>query len=109
MLKPNFVAMRISSWPFSVLPTTARLESALLDMIEASLEPLRRDTPFDFGASDLAIRMRDAGLDMAEHREHVHIPPMDTLLINRKFSGVYMLATRMRARVDLRALIEPHL
>ena len=87
----------------------ARLETALLDMIEASLEPLRRDTPFDFGASDLAIRMRDAGLDMAEHREHVRIPPMDTLLINRKFSGVYMLATRMRARVDLRALIEPHL
>ena len=87
----------------------ARLETALLDMIEASLEPLRRDTPFDFGASDLAIRMRDAGLDMAEHREHLRIPPMDTLLINRKFSGVYMLATRMRARVDLRALIEPHL
>jgi predicted unusual protein kinase regulating ubiquinone biosynthesis (AarF/ABC1/UbiB family) len=87
----------------------ARLEDALLDMIEASLEPLRLDTPFDFGASDLAIRMRDAGLDMAKHREHVRIPPMDTLLINRKFSGVYMLATRMRARVDLRALIEPHL
>jgi hypothetical protein len=53
--------------------------------------------------------MRDAGMDMAQHREHVRIPPMDTLLINRKFSGVYMLATRMRARVDLRALIEPHL
>jgi predicted unusual protein kinase regulating ubiquinone biosynthesis (AarF/ABC1/UbiB family) len=87
----------------------ARLESALLDMIEASLEPLRRDTPFDFGASDLAVQMRDAGMDMAEHREHLRIPPMDTLLINRKFSGVYMLATRMRARVDLRALIEPHL
>ncbi len=87
----------------------ARLESALLDMIETSLEPLRLDTPFDFGASDLAIRMRDAGMDMAEHREHVHVPPMDTLLINRKFSGVYMLAMRMRARVDLRALIEPHL
>ena len=87
----------------------ARLESSLLDMIEASLEPLRRDTPFDFGASDLALRMRDAGMDMAEHREHLRIPPMDTLLINRKFSGVYMLATRMRARVDLRALIEPHL
>jgi predicted unusual protein kinase regulating ubiquinone biosynthesis (AarF/ABC1/UbiB family) len=87
----------------------ARLERALLEMFEMSLEPLRQDTPFDFGASDLAMRMRDAGMAMAEDRAHFRIPPMDTLLLQRKFGGVYMLATRMRARVDLRTLIEPHL
>jgi predicted unusual protein kinase regulating ubiquinone biosynthesis (AarF/ABC1/UbiB family) len=87
----------------------ARMEHVLLDMFEMSLEPLRRDTPFDFGASDLAMRMRDAGMAMAEDRAHFLIPPMDTLLLQRKFGGVYMLATRLRAQVDLRALIEPHL
>ena len=87
----------------------ARMERALIEMFEMSLEPLRQDTPFDFGASDLAMRMRDAGMAMAEDRAHFRIPPMDTLLLQRKFGGVYMLATRLRARVDLRALIEPHL
>jgi len=87
----------------------ARLERALLEMFEMSLEPLRQDTPFDFSTSDLAKRMREAGMAMAEDRAHFRIPPMDTLLLQRKFGGVHMLATRMRARVNLRALIERHL
>ncbi len=86
-----------------------RLERAMLDMFEMSLEPLRRDTPFDFGASDLAVRMREAGMAMAEDREHFRIPPMDTLFLQRKFGGMYLLATRLRVQVNLRALIEPHL
>lgn len=89
--------------------TPARLEKAMLEMFEMSLEPLRQDVPFDFGASDLAMRMREAGMAMAEDREYFRIPPMDTLFPQRKFGGMYLLATRMRARVDLRALVEPHL
>ncbi|MDC7787760.1 AarF/ABC1/UbiB kinase family protein [Rhodoplanes sp. TEM] len=87
----------------------ARLEAAMLAMFEMSLEPLRQDAPFDFGASDLAMRMRDAGLAMAEDREYFRIPPMDTLFLQRKFGGMYLLATRMRARVDLRSIVEPYL
>jgi predicted unusual protein kinase regulating ubiquinone biosynthesis (AarF/ABC1/UbiB family) len=89
--------------------TPARLEDAMLEMVEMSLRPMRQDAPFDFGASDLAMRMRDAGMAMAEDREHFRIPPMDTLFLQRKFGGIYMLATRMRARVDLRAAVAPHL
>jgi predicted unusual protein kinase regulating ubiquinone biosynthesis (AarF/ABC1/UbiB family) len=85
------------------------LERAMLDMFELSIEPLRQETPFDFGASDLALRLRDAGMALAEYREHFTIPPMDTLFLQRKFGGIYLLATRMRARVDLRAQIAPHL
>ncbi|ABE41433.1 AarF/ABC1/UbiB kinase family protein [Rhodopseudomonas palustris] len=89
--------------------TPARLEQAMLEIFEMSLQPLRQDGPFDFGASDLAIRMREAGMAMAADHAHFRIPPMDTLFLQRKFGGIYMLATRMRARVDLRALVEPHL
>jgi predicted unusual protein kinase regulating ubiquinone biosynthesis (AarF/ABC1/UbiB family) len=89
--------------------TPARLETAMLEMLEMSLAPMRQDAPFDFGASDLALQMRDAGMAMAQDREHFRIPPMDTLFLQRKFGGIYMLATRMRARVNLRAVIEPHL
>ena len=87
----------------------ARLEQAMLDMFDMSLQPLRHDGIFDFGRSDLAIRMREAGMAMAEDHTHFRIPPMDTLYLQRKFGGIYMLATRMRAKINLRALIESHL
>ncbi|WP_322515652.1 AarF/ABC1/UbiB kinase family protein [Rhodopseudomonas palustris] len=89
--------------------TPARLEQAMLEIFEMSLEPLRQDGPFDFGASDLAVQMREAGMAMAQDHTYFRIPPMDTLFLQRKFGGIYMLATRMRARVDLRAIVEPHL
>nr|WP_244670361.1 AarF/ABC1/UbiB kinase family protein [Rhodoplanes elegans] len=89
--------------------TPERLERAMLEMFEMSLEPLRQDAPFDFGAIDLAMRMREAGMAMAEDHAYFRIPPMDTLFLQRKFGGLYLLATRMRARVDLRAIVAPHL
>ncbi|KAA5601152.1 ABC1 kinase family protein [Blastochloris sulfoviridis] len=87
--------------------TPARLEQAMLEMFEMSLEPLRRNAPFDFGATDLAMRMRQSGMAMAEDHRHVRIPPMDTFFLQRKFGGIYLLATRMRAQVNLRAQLEP--
>lgn len=86
-----------------------RLERGMLAMFDMSLEPLRTTGPFDFGATDLATRMREAGMAMAEDRAHVSIPPMDTLFLQRKFGGIYLLATQLRAQVDLRALIAPYL
>ena len=73
--------------------TPPQLEKAMLEMLEMSLQPMRQDAAFDFGASDLAMRMRDSGMAMAEDREHFRIPPMDTLFLQRKFGGIYMLAT----------------
>jgi predicted unusual protein kinase regulating ubiquinone biosynthesis (AarF/ABC1/UbiB family) len=89
--------------------TPPQLETAMLELLEMSLQPMRQDVAFDFGASDLAMRMRDSGMAMAEDRAHFRIPPMDTLFLQRKFGGIYMLATKMRAQVNLRAQIEPHL
>jgi len=86
----------------------AELEQALLDMLDLSIAPLRQNAPFDFGASDLAARLRDAGMALAAHRHHFTLPPMDTLFLQRKFGGIYLLATRMRARVALRELVAPH-
>jgi hypothetical protein len=50
--------------------TPARLEQAMLEMFEMSLQPLRQNGAFDFGGSDLAIRMREAGMAMAGDHTH---------------------------------------
>jgi hypothetical protein len=34
--------------------------------------------------------------------------PIDVLLLQRKFGGVFLLAARLRARVDVMALLDRH-
>jgi hypothetical protein len=37
-------------------------------------------------------------------REFWKIPPSDAMLLQRKFGGLYLLAIRLKARVDVHAL-----
>ena len=89
--------------------TPAHYQDAVLDMFELSLDPLRGDLPFDFGSTDIAVRLRDGGMAIGQERTLWHIPPMDTLFLQRKFGGVYMLASRLKARVNVHALMMPYL
>ena len=89
--------------------TAAHHQDLMVDMFDLSMEPLKRTGVFDFADNDLALRMRDAGMALGQDRDFWHIPPMDVLFMQRKFTGVYMLASRLKARVDLGTLIEPHL
>lgn len=83
--------------------TQPRHQDAVLDMMDLAMGPLRSQTLFDFGRSDLAARLRDMGLQMGVERDFWHIPPMDALFLQRKIAGVFLLATKLQARVDLRA------
>lgn len=79
---------------------------ALFDFIAASLLP---DGPFDFGDSALVETVRLRGQALAADRSAWRVPPVETLFIQRKLGGIYLLAARLKARVDLRALIGRYL
>lgn len=86
---------------------TAPHHQALIQrMFEAAMMPLRQQTAFDFGQSDLLERLRDMGLAIGNDRDLMHVPPAETLFLHRKIGGMYLLATKLRARVDLRGLVE---
>lgn len=87
-------------------PTMAHHEARLLAMFDMALEPLRRPGAFDFGASDLSARLRDEGIAFNRERELKRLPPTDALFIHRKIAGMYLLATRLKARVAIRDLVE---
>ncbi len=55
--------------------------------------------------TDILARLRDGGLAIAADRDNWHIPPMDTLFLQRKIGGIFLLATRMKARVPIRDLV----
>ncbi len=93
------------------VPAEARLDQVrgLLDLILLVCEPLRKGGLYDFGASDLALRAREAGFELAFARGFLHAPPPATIFLHRKLAGTFFLCARIRARADARGLIEPFL
>jgi len=89
--------------------TPAHHRDIVFAMIDTGMEALRHDRPFDFGTSDLAIRLRDMGLEIGTERDFWHVPATDTLLVQRKVAGTYLLAARLRARVNLTRIVARYL
>ena len=88
-------------------PDTAPQHQDLIQaMFSAAMAPLRQDTPFDFGQSDLLERLRDMGLVLGNERELAHVPPAATLFLHRKIGGMYLMAAKLRARIALRPMLE---
>ena len=88
--------------------TAVQHQDMVMAMFDLAMQPLRQQTAFDFGTTDLATRLRDMGLDLGSARDFWHIPPMDALFLQRKFAGMYLLAAKLRARVNVRPLLETH-
>ena len=78
-------------------------------MIDIVLRELNRPGAFDFGDRGFVAMLRDQGMEIAGDQAAWHIPPADILFVQRKISGTALLAARLKARVDVRALIAPYL
>ncbi len=83
-------------------------QDLLIDIIDTGMESLRVEGPYDFGSTDLALRVREQGIALRTSG-FVHMPPTEALFLHRKFAGIYLLAGRLKAQVDVRALVEKHL
>ncbi|MFW5641469.1 MAG: ABC1 kinase family protein [Roseicyclus sp.] len=77
--------------------------AALLDMADMGFDAL--DGALDFAVDDLPERMRRRGMEIGSERELWHIPPAETLFLQRKIGGLYLVAARVGARVDFPALL----
>ncbi|TQE98630.1 MAG: hypothetical protein FKY71_12815 [Spiribacter salinus] len=87
-------------------PDTAPHHQTLIQsMFDVAMGPIRQDAPFDFGQSDLLERLRDMGLAIGSDRELSHVPPAATLFLHRKIGGMYLMAAKLGARVNLRDMV----
>jgi len=86
--------------------TAQRHQDLIQAMFLTAMAPLREDTVLDFGRSNLLDHLRDMGLAIGRDRELNHVPPAATLFLHRKIGGMYLMATKLRARVALRPMAE---
>ena len=97
---------------------TAALEAGLLgekalrrhpDLIDRVIALIvteaSRSGPFDFADRRVLGLVRDQAATAASDREAWHIPPTDMLFVQRKISGIALLAARLKARVDVRSMV----
>jgi hypothetical protein len=88
---------------------TVTFQRANIDrMIDIIVAEMVRPGPFDFGDRSFVAALRDRGLDLAADQRAWHVPPTDILFTQRKISGTALLAARLKARVDVRALVAPY-
>ncbi|NBE06624.1 ABC1 kinase family protein [Paragemmobacter ruber] len=81
---------------------------AVLELAELAFGPLRKGGIFDFGQRDLVMELRDRAMALGMDPDLWHVPPPEVLFLHRKFGGLYLLASRLRARVDLDAVMGPY-
>jgi predicted unusual protein kinase regulating ubiquinone biosynthesis (AarF/ABC1/UbiB family) len=80
-------------------------QQAVVDVIMLVCEPLHHRGRYDFPASNLPLRVRDLGYELAIRRGLVRAPPPETIFLHRKLVGSFLLLARIGARVDARALM----
>ena len=85
-----------------------RHRDAVDRMIDVILAELHRPGAFDFGDRGFVPVLREEAMAMAQDRATWHLPPVDTLFVQRKVSGTALLCARLGARVDVRAMADAY-
>ncbi|WP_411291507.1 ABC1 kinase family protein [Sphingorhabdus sp.] len=78
-------------------------------LVEAAIDMLQQPGPFDFSRTDFVTEMRDEGMTIAADRRNWHIPPSDPLFVQRKLGGIFLLASRLKAQVDVRSMLDRYI
>ncbi|MBQ4858473.1 AarF/ABC1/UbiB kinase family protein [Pseudoalteromonas sp. MMG007] len=81
----------------------------VIDLFLMACEPLRVDGDFDFKNSTLANNIKNAGLELSAQSQQWHTPPVDALFIHRKLAGLYLIAAKLNAKINITALFKPYI
>lgn len=85
--------------------TLQRHRRTIDDMVDLTLGHVGRPGAFDFSdRSFVGPLLRQSEIIIAD-RGAWHVPPADTLFVQRKISGMALLAIRMQARVPVRDMV----
>ncbi|MDG2272880.1 MAG: AarF/ABC1/UbiB kinase family protein [Halioglobus sp.] len=84
-------------------------QNMVLQFLTLALEPLRLDVDYDFAHSDMARDISKLGEEVASFKDSWQVPPSAAVYFHRKVGGMFMLASRLKARVNVYQLIQPWL
>ena len=88
-------------------PDNSAYQQTLLELADIALVPLTVNEPYDFGRSPIPQQIMQRIEPLRDNSSFWQVPPIDVAYIHRKIGGLFMLATRLSATVNVHELILP--
>ncbi|GAA5317561.1 MAG: AarF/ABC1/UbiB kinase family protein [Candidatus Pelagadaptatus aseana] len=83
-------------------------QNCIVDMCTEACEPVCYDGVYDFGRTDLMRRLHNKGMALSQDKAFWHVPKADSIFLHRKLGGVFLLASHLRAKINLRQIAEAY-
>ena len=91
---------------FSMGEADSEYRELVLEVLMLVLEPLCTDEDYDFARSSMARDLSALAEEVRGYRDIWRAPPIDAVYFHRKVAGMYLLATRLKARVNVHMLVQ---
>ena len=90
-------------------PENSSYQQTLLELADIALVPLTVNKPYDFGRSPIPRELMQLVEPLKDNSTFWQVPPIDVAYIHRKIGGLFMLATRLNATINVHELLLPWL
>lgn len=80
----------------------------VLGLFRLACEPLIINENYNFAESGLAQRIKEKGMLINTQQEQWHTPPIDAVFIHRKLAGLYLLAAKLKANINIHRLFDKY-
>lgn len=84
------------------------IQQIITDIAYLACEPIYAAQPYDFARSGLSARLQKQGMQIGLDKDYIHTPPCDAIFLHRKLGGLFLLAIKLKAKVDMAALFKPY-
>ncbi|NVJ58745.1 MAG: AarF/ABC1/UbiB kinase family protein [Gammaproteobacteria bacterium] len=88
---------------------TKEQKNKVLELFAMAFEPLQSPDSYDFGDSKIAENISEAGTALSLQYNYWHTPPADALFLHRKLAGLFLLAKKHRAKINIKEILMQHL
>ncbi len=85
-----------------------KVQQNITDLAYMACEPLYGDSPYDFAGSDLSSRLQNQGMQLGLEKEYAHTPSANAIFLHRKLGGLFLLAIKLKAKVNMQSLFTPY-
>ncbi|MEM6825484.1 MAG: AarF/ABC1/UbiB kinase family protein [Pseudomonadota bacterium] len=108
-LEADREALRHAAVDLRFIEGDGAYDARILTLIQTVFDAVRSTGAFDFADRTLSTRMAEQGRALAEAGYVPPPVPMDVLYLQRKFGGMFLLGSRLRAVLPVRDLLQDHL
>jgi predicted unusual protein kinase regulating ubiquinone biosynthesis (AarF/ABC1/UbiB family) len=85
-----------------------KVQQNIVELAYMACEPLYGESPYDFANSDLSSRLQHQGMQLGLEKEYAHTPSANAIFLHRKLGGLFLLAIKLKAKVDMQSLFSPY-